>query len=260
MDNYKIYMHVNKNNNKKYIGQTKQTLKERWGSDGRRYKGQAFYNAIQKYGWDNFEHILILDNLSHEEANYYEQYFIQQYQTTDKKFGYNVQKGGNTNTLNENQKEKRRQLNYQMWEDGTFKEIINTPVYCIELNQSFESALEAERQLKIDNSSIQKACKGKLNYAGVKQGQPLHWIYLKDYDQEKVNLLKNRTENLKGVPIPVFCVELNKIFNSAAEAGKELEIDPSAIRKVIRGKNKTAGGFHWIEKKELISIGSFKKE
>ena len=88
----------------------------------------------------------------------------------------------------------------------------------------------------------------------------MHWIYLKDYDQEKVNLLKNRTENLKGVSIPVFCVELNKIFNSAAEAGKELEIDSSAIRKVIRGKNKTAGGFHWIEKKELISIGNFKKE
>lgn len=257
MNEYKIYAHVNKINGKIYIGQTKQSLKERWGSDGRRYKGQVFYNAIQKYGWDNFEHLLILDNLNQMQANYYEKFFIEKYNTTNKNFGYNVTNGGNSNTLNEKQRELRRQLNYQMWKDGTFKELINTPVYCIELNQSFESALEAERQLQIDNSTIQKVCKRQLKYAGIKNGQPLHWIYLKDYNEDLIKSLKGKSEILKGVSIPIYCVELNKIFNSAAEASKELNIDASSIRKVAKGKYKTAGGFHWVEKKELINIGNF---
>lgn len=257
MNDYKIYAHINKINRKKYIGQTKQSLKKRWGAKGQRYKGQAFYNAIQKYGWDNFEHILILDNLTQEQTNHYEQIFIKKYQTTNKNFGYNVTEGGNSNTLNDEQKELRRELNYQMWEDGTFKELINTPVYCIELEQSFESALEAERQTKIDNSAIQKVCKGKLNYTGIKNGQPLHWIYLKDYNEDKIKALKNKSEILKGVSIPVQCVELNRIFNSATEASKELNISAPSIRRVVRGKQKTAGGFHWIDKKELLNIGEF---
>ena len=256
-NNYKIYIHINKINGKVYIGQTKQSLTDRWGSDGRRYKGQPFYNAIQKYGWDNFEHKILLEQLNKEQANYYEKIFIKKYKATDKNFGYNITEGGQSNTLTELQKENRRQLNYKMWDNGTFKEIINTPVYCIELKQSFESALEAERQLKIDNSSIQKACKKQLKYSGIKAGQPLHWIYLKDYNEDLIQELYNKKENLKGVSIPVYCLELNKIFQSATEAGKELKIDPSSIRKTVRGKQKTAGGYHWEERKDLLNIGVF---
>lgn len=170
MKQYTIYMHKNKINGKVYIGQTYQTLANRWGSDGRRYKGQIFYNAIQKYGWDNFEHIILKEGLTQEEANQQEIYYIQLYQSTNKNFGYNVTKGGNSNTLSDKQKKQRRQLNYQMWANGTFKQLINTEVYCIELDEYFESALAAERKYHIDNSAIQKACKNKLKYAGVKQG------------------------------------------------------------------------------------------
>jgi len=53
-----------------------------------------------------------------------------------------------------------------MWNDGTFKKIINKPVYCVELDLTFESALSAERATGIDNSTIQKVCKNKLKYAG----------------------------------------------------------------------------------------------
>ena len=41
-------------------------------------------------------------------------------------------------------------------------------VYCIELNQEFESTREAERQLQIDRSGISKCCKGKLKSSGKK--------------------------------------------------------------------------------------------
>ncbi|MCC8068700.1 MAG: GIY-YIG nuclease family protein [Ruminococcus sp.] len=257
MKNYIIYMHKNKINDKVYIGQTCQTLAARAGSDGRRYKGQVFYNAIQKYGWDNFEHIILEDNLTQEEANQKEQEYIKQYNSTNPTYGYNVTIGGDSNTLTEEQKEKRRQLNYQMWADGTFKNIINTAVYCIELDEYFESALEAERKYQIDNSSIQKVCKKQANYAGIKNGQPLHWLYANEITEEKIQQLKNKQEILKGVSIPVYCIELKKSFSSATEAGKILNLDASSIRKTVKGKQKTCGGYHWKSFPEQVNIGVF---
>ena len=47
MDNYKVYIHTNQINGKKYIGLTKQTCEERWRHDGTGYKSQIkFYRAI----------------------------------------------------------------------------------------------------------------------------------------------------------------------------------------------------------------------
>ena len=55
---YSIYMHINKINNKSYIGLTSaQPPSLRWGG-GSHYKTQYFYRAINKYGWNNFEHII----------------------------------------------------------------------------------------------------------------------------------------------------------------------------------------------------------
>lgn len=43
----------------------------------------------------------------------------------------------------------------------------------------------------------------------------------------------------------VFCVELNKTFDCAKRAEKELGIWGSSIGSACRGEWKTAGGFHW---------------
>ena len=43
----------------------------------------------------------------------------------------------------------------------------------------------------------------------------------------------------------VFCVELNKTFDCAIRVEEELGICGSSICNVCKGKQKTAGGFHW---------------
>lgn len=95
-NNYSVYVHINKINGKKYVGQTSIDPIRRWGGNGYRYKGQVFYNAIEKYGWDNFEHIILKSNLSKEEADNLEIELIDKWNTRNKDNGYNISVGGSS--------------------------------------------------------------------------------------------------------------------------------------------------------------------
>ena len=103
-----VYCHTNKLNNKKYIGITSESdPKNRW-KNGYGYKPDkgnnqnvAFWNAIQKYGWENFDHEILADNLTEDKAKELEKYYIKYYETfigfhkkrCDRK-GYNSTLGG----------------------------------------------------------------------------------------------------------------------------------------------------------------------
>ena len=63
-------------------------MTDRYGKDGYQYhKCPYFWNAIQKYGWENFEHIVLIENLSKEVADIMEseliKNIIQQMLSTD---------------------------------------------------------------------------------------------------------------------------------------------------------------------------------
>ena len=107
-DNYKIYVHVNKINGKIYIGQTRQNVKDRWDS-GHGYKNCTLFNrAIEKYGWNNFDHIVLFDNLSLSMANIIEEELIKKYDSDNNNYGYNIKKGGNNHEMSELTKKKLR--------------------------------------------------------------------------------------------------------------------------------------------------------
>jgi len=92
---YWVYIHTNKVTGKKYVGQTTQKPRYRWGRLGRGYAGQPkFFNAILKYGWDNFSH-QVIEVDSPEEADYLERYLIAFYDTI--RNGYNLSPGGKDN-------------------------------------------------------------------------------------------------------------------------------------------------------------------
>ena len=95
MATYCVYCHINKINGKRYIGLTgEENPTDRWGANGINYKQcPCFYNAIQKYGWNNFEHIILQNNLTAEEAVELERKYIQLYNTMSPN-GYNLTGGG----------------------------------------------------------------------------------------------------------------------------------------------------------------------
>ena len=96
LDTYRIYMHLNKINGKVYIGQTnRRFINDRFGKDGKKYYVcPLFGNAIKKYGWNNFVHFIIEDNIPSDLVEYKERFYINLYHSTDKEFGYNIASGG----------------------------------------------------------------------------------------------------------------------------------------------------------------------
>lgn len=73
----------------------------------------------------------------------------------------------------------------------------------------------------------------------------------KEKRKETMKLEEIREKVGKGwfKPKPIYCVELNKIFNSITEASKELDIHNSCISKVCKGKQKQTNGytFYYID-------------
>ena len=108
---YKIYAHINKINGKVYIGQTcYRNINQRW-RHGEGYKHSPhFYNAIQKYGWENFEHIILFEDIcGYELADAIERELIQKYQSNNSEYGYNISSGGSYGrTLTDETKNKIR--------------------------------------------------------------------------------------------------------------------------------------------------------
>ena len=93
-----IYMHKNKKNRKVYIGVTGQIPEYRWGVNGNGYHDGRFRNAINKYGWEGFEHIILYEGLTKEGAERHEVRLIQKYDSTHRDKGYNNAVGGGVNS------------------------------------------------------------------------------------------------------------------------------------------------------------------
>lgn len=90
--NYFVYVHINKINRKVYVGISHDPL-SRWGKNGRLYKGSLFGKAIEKYGWNNFEHIILEGDITLKQAQALEKIYII---SLDAKApnGYNLTDGG----------------------------------------------------------------------------------------------------------------------------------------------------------------------
>lgn len=101
-----IYKIINCVNNKVYVGQTWQTINDRWNS-GLGYASCIYLNnAIKKYGKDKFKYIILTVCSMQETADYWEDYFIKQYRSTNTKFGYNIRNGGSRGKHTEESKNK----------------------------------------------------------------------------------------------------------------------------------------------------------
>lgn len=104
---YTIYLYRNKMNNKCYVGQTTQTVKKRAKREGKGYKSCIkFWYSIQKYGWDNFD-CIILEQLecTAQDAESIETFYKFEFNCFGD-FGYNIRIKDKHGPLTENHKQK----------------------------------------------------------------------------------------------------------------------------------------------------------
>lgn len=69
----------------------------------------------------------------------------------------------------------------------------------------------------------------------------LEWFTVK----ENINYGTRNIKTQKALSKPIYCVELDRVFEGAAAAARELNLNRSGITKVCRHQLKTTGGYHW---------------
>ena len=233
---YKLYVYTNKVNGKKYVGQTCKTLKRRAGKNGTGYnKCTYFYNAIKKYGWDNFVPKVLYNNLSKEEADILEIETIQKLNTRNVDYGYNILIGGSGDANNK------------------------IPIVQFDFNfnyiSRYDSASDAYAKTSIDRSHILDACRHKIRHAG-----NFIWLFEEDY----INGNYNKNEIIKWIQNKrptkgkvVQCdINMNYIalYNSMAEASRKTGFTYSNIRENCAHITKMCSGYIWMFENEYNKI------
>lgn len=90
-----IYMYINKENNRKYVGQAQDFNKRHKHHIAKSTNKYPIDKAFNKYGEENFEIRILIENVeSKEKLNEYEKFFIKRYKTLTTECGYNISSGG----------------------------------------------------------------------------------------------------------------------------------------------------------------------
>lgn len=206
-----IYKTTNLLNNKIYIGKDVYNKSNYLGS------GKYLKLAIKKYGNNNFKKEIIETVTNKIELSEREKYWIKKYNSSNKKYGYNLTDGG---TGGRTHSKKVWQYDLQ----GNFIKEWNT-------------ITDASTQLNIDHRSISKAMNSKLLSAGGFQ-----------WKKEK-NKLTTKYHNNKNQSIIQLDMDGNqlKIWDSIKSITKELGINGGNIIKVCDGIGyyKSCGGYKW---------------
>lgn len=204
-DKYTIYR-LTFPNNKVYIGQAVD-YKNRMATHkyaAKIFKNNNLYieNAIRKYSWDNIKKEIIISNLSQNQVDFYEGFWIEIYNSTNKSFGYNIESGG------KRQNPKRQKMVYQFDSNGI---LIN----------EWKSTRQAARQLNISCSGISKCAIGKAHSAF-----GYYWSYNNNIlIRPIINPFKLKVQSKNLITGEVI------IFNGVREAGRYFNIDGSDISK-----------------------------
>lgn len=274
-DKWCVYIHRNKINNKAYIGIAKGNPEHRWGQNGKKYKQDSqpvFYNAIQKYGWDNFEHIIWNTNLTHEDAKHIEKTLITLFKTNcrlykNPEYGYNETNGGDGTSGRKQSEETRKKMSKNRKGKYT-KE--NSYWYGKHISEETKEKLRfANKGRQLSEETKKKMSKShtgmvfseehrkNMSIANQKETAGFHGhVHTEEAKKKQSDAIRKRnsTEEWKlnnkiKLSKPVVQLDMNnnfiKIWSYMVDASIELHIYKSGIIRCCRGINKTAGGYQW---------------
>lgn len=226
--NYCVYCHTNKVNGKRYIGLTGDKPEIRWRNGANHTYNEYFRRSIQKYGWDNFIHEVLFDNLTFGEACELEKEFIAKYNTTNRELGYNMTSGGEGVSGYHFSEETKKKISKT--QKDRFRDKTKCPMYgrCGKLNPRYGTHHSNETKKKIGDGN---------------RGKKVSFETRKRMSEGQLN--SKDKKRIKVAQINKITDELIKIYPSIRIASEETGIRENGISAVINGRQKTAGGFKW---------------
>lgn len=238
---------------KYYVGITKQKPKYRW-NNGNGYLKGYMRNAIQKYGWDNIQHEIIIDHISEKEAKELECHLIALLKSNNSQYGYNLTDGGDGTrgkTSSKTQKECARKLLKCKWENNSFRQKMSgrnqhkaVSVILLNTGEVFDTETQAAKTYNFTTHQISNYCSGKVNCMSVDDnGYYLKWMKYVD----AVNLSEDEIQSIirsdvKPIRLnPYVCLNTDEIFYYAADVYKKYHLRSSSLTACCSGNTKSCG-------------------
>lgn len=194
---------------KRYIGITQNKPNRRWQNGyGYKNRNSHFYNAIKKYGWENFEHIILEENLTRKEASKKEKYYIRLYNTNNENYGYNITSGGDNNfTRNKLTEEQRINISNKT------KEAMNS----VEIREYMLKVYNSEDWIRKNSEATKR-----------------QWV---------TSDLKLRVQAANGYKVR--CVETGNVYLSILEASRQTGLSRYKITQSCQNKSYIVNNTHW---------------
>ena len=173
--------------------------------------------TCQKYGWDNIKHEILFDNLTQEEAAQKEIELIQKFNSTDRRFGYNIETGG---CIHYHTDETRKKMSESRKGKAHSK--------------AHNKAVSISRQgIKFTKEHVENIRKSHIGYE-MPQSQ-----------RDKISK-SCKGKGTKAVVMISLDGEELETFESVEKAAKAVGLkSPSNISSCCKGKKKKIGGYKW---------------
>lgn len=256
---YIVYKHVSPNG-KAYVGITSLSPSRRWGRGSGYISNKYFSYAIKKYGWDNFEHEILLEGLTKKQAELAERLFIGYWDLTNPNKGYNMENGGATKgkhseetkrKIGEAQSGKKHHMYGKHHTKETREKISRsnkgkkrsdvTKKRIAEANKGKRLSDETKEKIKLSHIGKRHSEETLKKFSEIRQGEG-NPFYGKHHSEDTKKAYSKMVNQINK--------DTNEIINtfvSIKEAGRQTGVQASHISSCCHHTygRKTAGGYRW---------------
>jgi hypothetical protein len=264
-----VYLITNQINGKRYVGQTIQTMGARWSrhcSLSKANSGMPIVHAIQKYEKCNFIKEVLIECQSIEEMNYWEKYYIEQFNTLTPN-GYNVLPGGLNSLHTEETKKKiadaqRGNKNHNFGKIASLETKNKMSIGHIGLKRSEDVRKACSERVsggkhpmfgkchtEESRNKISKSLKGLNTWTlGTKVSAETK-RKISEAQMGKSPSIETRNKLAKahsGVSVEIYCPQTETTYRSLNQASISLSIDRCKIKDILRGKRNHTKGYTFL--------------
>lgn len=251
---FSVYRHTTPSG-RVYIGITRQRPEDRWKRGWGYNTNLVFFRAIEKYGWDNIKHEVLMEGLTEDEAKQAEIELIAKHNATDRRYGYNITAGGDS-AISRSHTDEEKQRFREAWLGS--KNPNARAVICLETLKVYETQAEAARETGA--TKVSACCRrtykhktsGGYHWAFYDENQPMsHYTellakYVEEESAPPPPMSEETKRKLISINVtPVGCIETGVVYGSMKAAAQDVGVSTSSICYCCKGRSRAAGGFHW---------------